>query len=707
MRLTAPLRYLARIPHRPRDVIKAVIVLLVAGPVIVGGTAMAAFLFIPLPAVEPDRVPGALSETSYVYACPRGKACGPENPDRFLIATFHAEHNRQLVSLEVMPEHLLEATVAAEDSRFYSHKGFDPKAVVRALWADIRARATVQGGSTITQQYVKNAYIENPKRTIFRKVQEVLIAFQLEKRYTKRAILKDYLNTVYFGKGAYGIEAAAKTYFNKTTKDLTVSEAAQLVGLIPAPVRFSPYEHPAEAEIRRIYVIDRMEQLGMLDAVAAQQARDTKPVPTPPKQEVFRYPWFVDALTKSLQKSKDIGSQKLYSGGLRIYASVDTKAQEAAERIVAETFKDAEDPHGVIVAVEPATGFVKAAVGGREYTTNLGFNLATQGRARPGSAFKPFTLVAALEDGMAPSRTFRGPGVLQVKGWANDCSCVHNFGSQGFGSISIEKATANSVNTVFVQMAQKVGAPKIMDAAVRMGIKQETLKPDEKNLAIALGGLTNGVSPLEMASAYATLAANGVRHEPRFFTRIDDSTGEVLVEGPSEPVQALDPNVAANANKILTKVITSGTAKRANIDRPAAGKTGTDQDFKNASFVGYTPDLSAMAWMGYLDSNKPLSRVNGVRNVTGGTIPAQMWAEFMKIALGDIPPTTFEAAGKINPKNAEEFRLPFKPKPSPSPELSPEPTLEPSPEPSPSPSPSPSIRPSPLPSPSVVPDPDD
>ena len=711
MRLTAFPRYLARLPHRPRDLFKALLVLIVAGPVIVGGTAMAAFLFVPLPAVVPDPIPGATAETSHVYACPRGAPCGPDNPEKFLIATFHAEHNRQLIKIGAMPEHLQKAAIAAEDARFYEHKGFDPKAVTRALIADLRAGATVQGGSTITQQYVKNTYIERPKRTIFRKVREVLIAFQVEKTKSKSKILEGYLNTVYFGKGAYGIEAAARTYFNKGASELTLSESAQLVGLIPAPVRYSPYDDPEEAESRRIFVISRMEELGMIDAATAQQARDERPQVAPPKEEVFRYPWFVDGLTKSLQRSKEIGSQKLYAGGLRIYASVDTVAQEAAEKIVAETLEREDDPHGVIVAVEPGTGFVRAIVGGREYDARLKFNLATQGNARPGSAFKTFTLIAALEEGMQPSRSFRAPGVLQIKGWGNDCSCVHNFGSRGYGRLSIEKATVNSVNTVYAQMVQNVGAEKVVDAAVRMGIKAETLKGDEKNAAIALGGLTRGVSPLEMASAYATLGANGTRHEPRFFTRIEDSTGDVVLEGPSEPVQALEPNIAANANQILTKVITSGTGKRADIDRPAAGKTGTDQDFNNASFVGYTPDLSAMAWLGYLEANKPLARVNGVRNVTGGTIPAQMWAEFMKAALSHIPPTTFEEAGKISRTSDDAFRLPFKPRPtpSPSPEPSPEPPPEsPEPSPSPSPSPSPTFQPSPLPTAtSTLPGPDE
>lgn len=691
---------LPRLRLRIWDLLKALIVLGVGGPVLVGGTAAAVFFFFPLPAIVPSPTPGALAATSHVYAA-----------DGSLIANFHSEHNRELIRLKEMPLSVQQAAIASEDSRFYEHNGLDVKAITRALVADFKANRTVQGGSTITQQYVKNAFLDSPQRTVFRKVREALIASQLERTYTKNKILENYLNTVYLGKGAYGVEAASRTYFNKPASQMSLSESAMVVGIIPAPVRYSPYENPTETERRRLLVLRRMREVGFIDVPTEAAAAGIKPALAPIKEEVFRFPWFVDALKKDLIDK--YGEGKVFAGGLNIYSTIDPNLQVEAEKVLYSTLDKPNDPNDALVTIEPKTGYVRALVGGRQYSLENQFNLAIQARRQPGSAFKPFVLVAALNEGIPPTATFRGPSkYCELKAYRSKDGCVHNFANESFGTIDLGTATAHSVNTVFIQMANKIGIGKVVAIAKKMGISERSLKDDGKNLAVALGGLTQGVTPMEMSSAYATLAANGVYRKPKFVSRI--TTGDQVVEsGPSDPVQAIDPNVAANANRILTKVITSGTARRADIGRPAAGKTGTAQDFKNAWFCGYTPDLSTVVWMGYR-LTIPMTYVHGVRNVTGGTLPAQMWAEYMKFALNDTPPSEFEVPGKITKKNDQNgFGLPprsgFAPSPTPEPppeeQPSPQPTyaVEPSPSPSSAPDPGVSILPGASPSPSPSP----
>lgn len=688
-------QFVRQIRHRPSDVFKAVLLLGFLGPLMIGGSAAIAFFVVPIPAVVPEPTAGSQAQTSFVYAA-----------DGSLIATFHSEFNRELIDLSKMPKHLQHAAIASEDARFYRHGGLDVKSISRALAADIRARDTVQGGSTITQQFVKNSYIESPKRNVLRKVREALISAQVERTFTKNKILENYLNTVYLGKGSYGVEAAAKTYFNKHASQLTLSESALLVGVIPAPARYSPFDDPPGAEARRLQVIGRMEKVGFIDALPAQAARDDRPVLAAPRQEVLRYPWFVDALQRSIVQSPKFGKTraereaKLFGGGLRITTTLDPKSQETAERTLATTLDKPRDPYASLVAIDPRTGYVRALVGGRDYREEK-FNIAVQGHRQPGSAFKPFVMVTALEEGKPPSTTYNAPGkYCKLVGYKSKDGCVHNYGNAGFGTITMEKATANSVNTYYIQLARDLGMDKVFDVAKRMGISETSVRRDRetKNLAAALGGFTTGVTPLEMASAYATLGAGGIYREPKFYSVVKDGFGRVIEGGPSESVQALDSNVAANATKLLTRVIISGTAKKANIGRPAAGKTGTAQGFTDAWFVGYTPDLATAVWMGHRKATLSMTSVNGVRNVTGGTIPAAMWATFMKAALADIAASEFDVPGKITQRSERGFRLPpptgGRPTPSPSPSPSPEPS--PSPAASPKSSPSPTGRPGPI-----------
>ena len=680
-------RALARIRHRPRDVFKAVLILAIGAPILVGGAAAGAFFVFPVPAIVPEPTAGSQAQTSQVFAA-----------DGSLIATFHSERNRELIKLSDMPVHLQQATIASEDARFYEHKGVDIKAIGRALVADVKAGETVQGGSTITQQYVKNTYIDAPKRTVFRKAREALIASQIERTFSKSKILENYLNTVYFGRGAYGVEAAAKTYFNKRAAEMSLSESALLVGVIPAPERFSPQEDPAAAEIRRTFVIDRMVKVGMIDQPTADAAKAQKPVIVPAQQQVFKYPYFVDALYRSMKNDPRYGTAKIFAGGLNIYTTIDPVMQAEAEKAVFSTLNKQTDPASSLVSIDPRTGYVKALVGGRDFEQSK-FNLAVQIKRQAGSSMKPFVLVAALEKGIKPTTTYSAPGQMCPKGWPKDGCPVRNYGNSGYGSITVEKATINSVNTAYAQMIVAVTPKKVVEVAQRMGIKSK-IRPFH---AMGLG--SEGVNPMEMASAYATLAANGVYREPKLVTKVTDSSGTVLESGPSEPHQVIDPNIAAKVSEILGKVITSGTGTKAKIGRPAAGKTGTADEFRNAWFCGYTPDLATAVWMGYpQNEKKPMLNIHGVPRVAGGTLPTKIWADFMKAALKDIPPSEFPKPGQIKIKDGEidGLRLPPRMGPRPSPQPSPS-IIEESPEPEPSPSPSPTPSEAPTTVPSVLP----
>lgn len=660
--------FLKRIRRTRRDVVKALAMLMVGTPFFVGGSALAAFFLFPLPTVIPEPRAGAVAQTTQVFAA-----------DGSVIASFHAEFNRELIKLRDMPEHLWQAAVASEDARFFEHRGLDLRAIARALISDVRARGAIQGGSTITQQYVKNAYIDRPQRNILRKVREALYAAQVERTLSKQKILENYLNTVYFGKGAYGVEAGAHTYFGKRAADLGISESAELIGLIPAPVRFSPYDNPRGAEERRLFVLHRMQKRGFLDVSAAAKARGEKVKLAQLHEEVFRFPWFVDAVRRYLIAR--YGEAAVFNGGLKVKTTLDPALQAEAEKIIAKTLNREDDPYASLAAVEPQTGYVRALVGGRNYE-NEKYNIAIQGRRQPGSSFKPFVLVTALENGISPSSTYDGPSKLCPKGWISKDGCLTNYDGTGYGRLTLEQATLKSVNTVYAQVILKVGPAKVVDAARRMGIPGPGWLPGKTVIepvpALTLG--TEEVTPLEMASALATLAARGVYHEPKLVSEVRDSVGKVLEKGPAEGVQAIDQRVADTANKILEKVITSGTGKRANIGRPAAGKTGTAEDFQNAWFVGFTPDLSTAVWTGYRDKNKPMHNIHGYRSVVGGSIPATIWAAFMKFALEDVPPSDFPQPGKFEDRG---FRLPYRPpSPSPTPEETESPEGEPTPTPS-------------------------
>ncbi|MDQ3462009.1 MAG: penicillin-binding protein, partial [Actinomycetota bacterium] len=511
-----------------------------------------------------------------------------------------------------------------------------------------------------TQQYVKSAYVGD-ERTLSRKVREAILASQLDRQVDKDEILFRYLERIYLGEGAYGVGAAAETYFHKPVSDLSLSESALLAGLIPAPSRYEPRGNPALAEERRLVVLGAMLEEEMISPdehaeATAQRVWLAGPGVAPPpgpitaihprEQAKTAFPYFVDYLQRYL--AERYGEDAVYRQGLRIYTTLDPRIQAEAERSVAETLDGTEAPLEMsLVAVEPLTGFVKGLVGGRDFASsrvNLALGAAGGGSGRqPGSAFKPFVLAQALEVGIAPTKTYSGRSPLTIGDYE-----AQNYGGSSYGGVDLRTATTKSVNTAFVALMNDVGVPETMALAKRMGISTSDYQEGTHGLSIALGSLD--VSPLDMASAFGVFAARGERAEATPVVRVLDADGNVL-EDNAEPERqrVLEEITADNVNEIMRGVLEAGgTAGDNGIDRPAAGKTGTAQDNGNAWFVGYTPTLSTSVWLGYSDAPREMRNIGGVRGgITGGSLPAATWESFMTAALADVPVTDFTEPAPI------------------------------------------------------------
>jgi len=576
--------------------------------------------------------------------------------DKKLITNLHAEQNRIVVPLEKIPKYVQQAIIAIEDKRFYQHHGVDLEAIARALVENLTRGRIVEGGSTITQQYVKNVYISS-ERTLNRKIKEAVLAYELEKRATKNKILENYLNTVYFGHGNYGVETAAEAFFGKKVNKLTLDESALLAGLIRSPQRYSPWTHKKIALARRNLVLSKMAEVQYVDKngrkvryiseVEAIKARAKSLVVTAPKP-AKRYPgaYFVEYVRQQMLNDKRFGESEqdrannLYKGGLRIYTTLSLRAQQIADEAVKNTLGRPGDPAAGLVAVQPKTGYVKAIAGGRDFFSTsykyAKFNLATQAKRQTGSAFKVFVLTTAIAQGKTPYETFdSSPGTLKLPGggvWK-----VDNYTEgRGYGRMSIKEGTVKSVNALYARLMLDVGAKNVVKTAHKMGITSKL----EPYPAIALGGLKYGVNVLEMASSAATLANNGTYITPITITKITDSAGKVLLRNTPKPKRAIAPAVASTVTSILRDVITRGTGTRANIGRPAAGKTGTAQNYRDAWFFGYTPDLATAVWVGHPQGQVAMLSIHGMR-VTGGSFPAMIWGQFMKEALVKTPKTQF------------------------------------------------------------------
>lgn len=617
---------------KARRVLKRIGIVLLLATIIAGGTVagVATGYMGGLPKLSAYKDLGR-DQTSKIFAA-----------DGTLLATLHAEQDREIISSADIPKNLQHAAVSIEDERFYTHHGVDLRAILRALYVNWRNKGVSEGGSTLTQQYVRNSFIK-PEPTLTRKIKEAALAYQLEQKYSKDKILEMYLNTVYFGEGCYGIESASLTYFGKHAKDTTLDEGAMLAGLPGAPNLFDPYVNINLCTTRRNRVLDKMaaqKYITKKEAEAAKKLPITlKPAPVPTATAAGVAPYFVEHVKLGLIDK--YGANMVYRGGMRVYTTLDMRMQTLAENAVFGTLNEPGDPEAALVAIDPKTGYIKALVGGRDFNTNK-FNLATQALRSPGSAFKPIGLSAALENKISPNRTYNAssPKYLKVGGetWR-----VENYeGGQYSGSLSIAEATVWSVNAVYAQLALDVGAAKIAETAQKLGI----MNPVPPYPAIILGALPDGATVLEMASVYATLANDGVYNLPTSVMKITDTEGNLIEQDKPVGKQAVSTDTARTVSGILQQVISRGTGFRANIGRPAAGKTGTAEYKQDAWFCGYTPDLACAVWMGYPEGSVTMGSIHGYPPY-GGSIPAIIWQQFMSGALEGTPPTGFPEGGNV------------------------------------------------------------
>ncbi len=593
-----------------------------------------------MPKFDPDRLRES-SATSFMY-----------DANEELFTKLHGVENRIPVKLTDIPQELQDAVIAIEDARFKDHPGVDIRAIARAAWR-IASKQSFEGGSTITQQLMKNVFL-NPDRKMKRKVQEAVLSLQVERNYTKDQILEMYLNEIHFGHGTDGVQAASKLYFGKDVWNLTLSESSLLAGIIRNPSRYSPYNNMDEALARRAVVLDQMAKYGYISPETAAKTKE-EPIELAGKStHSHPAPYFVDYVINSLVRELQdyYGSEKdvydaIYKGGLKIFTTIDPQIQRKAEAALAAGLPEGElDPKGIqqpqtaLVTMETKTGFLRALVGGRDFE-NTKYNRVVQAKRQPGSAFKTFVYTAALDNGFTPATVYVDkPVSIPVPGsqiWE-----PRNHNNQYIGVATLRQGIARSLNTVAAQLIMDVGVDRVVDYAERMGITTfvKSGAYNDRQPAIALGGLTDGVHPLDMAVAYGVLANQGVKVDPIAILRVEDRNGNILLENAPTQTQVLTPQTSY----LMTDMLKSGivgagaTGGRANIGRPAAGKTGTTSDYNDAWFVGYTPDLVTSIWIG-TDEASENSYMR--RNRIGSSLPAQIWGNYMKEVVKDTPATDF------------------------------------------------------------------
>jgi penicillin-binding protein 1A len=575
-----------------------------------------------IPSLDPSRIHN--QSDGYIYAA----------NGRVLSVLRGSQSRVVLRSSEIAPV-MKQAIVAIEDRRFYEHRGVDLHGIIRAIWADVRNKRVVEGGSTITQQFVKNTYTKN-QRSIGRKLKEAALAWQLEQRWSKDRILTAYLNTIYFGNGAYGVEQAAQTYFHHSAAPGTLRlwEAALLAGIPSDPSAYDPATNPAAARERRNLVLKEMRDQGDISEGDYEYALN-KPMP---KRDEIRLPgnagpaqYFANYVKQQLVDR--YGSGRVFGGGLRVRTSIDLKLQKMARNSIGKWLTDPTGPTAALVAVDPRDGRVLAMFGGNNFRKSQ-FNLAVQGERQAGSSFKPFVLATALREGVAPSTTFTSrPVTINAGGrlWE-----VHNYEDEYLGPISVQQATAYSDNSVFAQLTKVVGPDNIVSTAKSLGI-QSRLQP---YFSIGLGA--QGVNPLEMARAFSAFANGGRRvdgaafgNRPRVIMRVTNDKGKTVDNNSPRARQELSENAAAIVDSLLQNVIRYGTGKAAKLSggRPAAGKTGTTENYGDAWFVGFTPQLAVAVWVGYPNRLRPMLTEYHGDPVAGGTYPALIWKSFMERAL--------------------------------------------------------------------------
>jgi len=594
--------------------------------VVAGGLVGLAVSFRNLPDVRLLRnyVP---TETSYIYDI-KGR----------VLTRVHDEANREVVSLDEISPELKRAVLAIEDSRFYDHPGINPNSVARAFIANWESGEVVEGGSTITMQLVKNLFL-SPDRNFTRKVAEAVLALRLEQILTKQQILELYLNQVYWGHNTYGVQTAAQSYFNKKAADLTLAESALMAGIIQAPEGFSPFIDYPLAKERQSLVLGRMKQLGWITAEEEAEAK-AQPllVGRPTSFGKSEIPYLTDAVVKEL--SDRFGKDAVLNGGMRVQTTIDLNFQRMAETVVSKwhtqlyyqrVFYNYDQGQIALVAVDPRTHFVKAMVGGLDFTES-NYNRALMAQRQPGSAFKPFVYYTAFASGRYTPNSI----VYDTKKtyWdGKEYYTPKNYSDTYSGPVSIRKALELSLNVPAVKIGQAVGLDKVIEVVRTLGMKS----PIEPVISLPLGAVD--LTPLEMAGAFATFANHGWHSDPTFIVQVTDSNGDVLLDNTPEPQRVLDPWAVATLNDVLQGVINNGTGKAAKMKgRPAAGKTGTTSSERDIWFVGYVPQLSVAVWVGN-DDYKPL----GYKS-TGGKFVAPIWRDFMRQALANEPVYKFRKA---------------------------------------------------------------
>jgi penicillin-binding protein 1A len=571
-----------------------------------------------------------------------------------LITEFHVER-RIFVPLAQIPGPLREAVIATEDARFYSHFGVDPMGIARAIYQNFRRGRIVEGGSTITQQLAKVLFL-TPDRSLERKLKEAILALELERRYTKDRILEMYLNHIYFGHGAFGVEAASRTFFGKPVIALTVGEAALLAGLPKAPSTYSPFEHPEAAVRRRSIVLGRMVEVGTLKSGQAGRLVKAELGLIPPERRRTTGQYYLEHVRQLLEEQ--YGGDIVFKGGLQVYTTLSPTMQLKAERTLREGLRALETrqalttgakgtapskttapagdrPEGALLAIDPQTGHIKAMVGGYDFLKSE-FNRAVQARRQPGSAFKPFVYLAALEAGLSPASIVEDAPVVYPAGRGGREWKPDNYDRKFRGPITFQQALEESVNIAAVKVQERIGIRRTVDVVRRLGVESQLIE----NLSLALGA--SDLTLLEITSAYGTLPNQGAWVQPTAIRYVLDAQGKLLEENIPQARQALAPEVAYVMTHMLKGAVERGTGVGAKaLGRPVAGKTGTTNDYSNAWFIGFTPQLVTGVWVGY-DRPRSLGR-----DETGSRVAVPLWTTFMAEALAGTPVEDFPVPERV------------------------------------------------------------
>lgn len=618
------------------------------------GIAGIGYLFsqIPLPATDPP-----LLQTTFICAADVPSGCNEDNS----IAQLSGGVDRVNVTYDQLPEVLINAVIAAEDRDFFEHRGVDPIGIARAFWTNLRNDSVQQGGSTITQQYVKVAHLTQ-ERTLSRKVREAALAVKIERELSKQEILLRYLNTIYFGRGAYGVQAASKTYFGVDVEELTLPQAAYLAGLIRSPetadANLAATDPRAQgqretATRRRNSVLDAMLNEQYISLAEHDAAVATGWDFVLPREQRGNYgrvghpelgtEFWIDYVLRWLSTTGGFTDGEIFGGGLRVYTTYDFEMQQKALSAVSSTLNRTDDPEAALVAIDDH-GRVRAMVGGRDHETsqvNLAVGAEGGGTGRqPGSSFKPFALAEALKQGIPLSRTYESPASMKFTDpYTGEVWNPSNYADSAMGTLNLVQATQWSSNTAYAQLVMDVGPENVVSLANRMGVTAELPAVP----SVVLG--TGNVSVLDMASAYSTFANRGEHINPIIVSRVTDAQGTILYEADGVKERVLTEEVADSVNWTLNQVVERGTGTSAQFDQPSAGKTGTTENYRDAWFVGFTCKMTTAVWMGFpgQSNSEPryMNNVHGVQ-VTGGSLPAEIWRKFMMDATQGLESCPFE-----------------------------------------------------------------